>query len=65
MTNQWEYQLLELKDLSADQVQAKLDQLGVEGWEAFAYVGYHDLDSMVLKRPKTPVAPAYRGGGSN
>jgi hypothetical protein len=27
-------------------------ELGAQGWEAFAYVGYNKLDSIVLKRQK-------------
>ena len=63
--DQWEYRLIGLSDLdsrgsgesggnleSGGSLEAKLNELGAEGWELVAYVGYTSLDSMVLKRPK-------------
>lgn len=64
---EWEYKLIGLSDLdsrgsgesggnleSGGSLEAKLNELGAEGWELVAYVGYTSLDSMVLKRPKQP-----------
>jgi hypothetical protein len=52
MVNQWEYMLLAGKGLDAEQLLDKLNELGAEGWEVVAHVGYEMLDSIVLKRPR-------------
>ena len=53
MTQKWEYTLFDLgAHAHARGTQAKLNELGDEGWELIAYVGYQELDSLVLKRPK-------------
>ncbi len=52
MVNQWEYMLLAGKGLDAEQLLDKLNELGSEGWEVVAHVGYEVVDSIVLKRPR-------------
>ena len=51
MVNQWEYMLLAGKGLDEERLVDKLNELGAEGWEVVAHVGYETLDSIVLKRP--------------
>ena len=51
MTQQWEYKLLAERDRKPADVEAELNQLGAEGSEVVAFVGYERLDSIVLKRP--------------
>ena len=60
MVNQWEYMLLAGKGLDAEQLLEELNELGSEGWEVVAHVGYEALDSIVLKRPRV-VAGKRRG----
>jgi hypothetical protein len=60
MGNQGEYMLLAGKGLDAEQLLDKLNELGSEGWEVVAQVGYEVLDSIVLKRPRV-VAGKRRG----
>ena len=50
MVNRWEYMLLAGKGLDAEQLLDKLNELGSEGWEVVAHVGYEVVDSIVLKR---------------
>jgi len=38
--------------LGEEQLVDKLNELGAEGWEVVAHVGYETLDSIVLKRPR-------------
>ena len=52
MVNRWEYMLLAGKGLDAEQLPDKLNELGSEGWEVVARVGYEVVDSIVLKRPR-------------
>jgi hypothetical protein len=52
MVNQWEYMLLAGKGLDEERLVDKLNELGAEGWEVVAHVGYETLDSIVLKRPR-------------
>jgi hypothetical protein len=47
----WEYMLLSEQDMDADELRVRLNELGDEGWEFVAVVGYQRLDSLVLKRP--------------
>ena len=44
--------LLAGKGLDAEQLLDKLNELGSEGWEVVAHVGYEVVDSIVLKRPR-------------
>ncbi len=60
MVNQWEYMLLAGKGLDAEQLLDKLNELGSEGREVVAHVGYEVVDSIVLKRPRA-VAGKRRG----
>ena len=60
MVNQWEYMLLAGTGLDAEQLLDKLNELGSEGREVVAHVGYEALDSIVLKRPRV-VAGKRRG----
>lgn len=46
MVNQWEYMLLAGKGLDEERLVDKLNELGAEGWEVVAHVGYETLDSM-------------------
>ncbi len=55
MADKWEYMLLALKDLDAGQIEERLNELGADRWEAFAFVGYNALDSIALKRRVEPV----------
>jgi hypothetical protein len=50
--NQWEYKVISLSDADARSLEAKLNELGVQGWEVVAYVGHEQLDSIVLKCQK-------------
>jgi len=50
--NQWEYKVITLSDADPGSLEAKLNELGVEGWEVVAYVGHEQLDSIVLKCQK-------------
>ena len=52
MVNRWEYMLLAGKGLDAEQLLDKLNELGSEGREVVAHVGYEVVDSIVLKRPR-------------
>ena len=52
MVNQWEYMLLAGKGLDEERLLDKLNELGAEGWEVVAHVGYEMVDSIVLKRPR-------------
>ena len=51
----WEYTLLSASDLGPEELRTRLNELGAEGWELVATVGYQPLDSVVFKRPKTTV----------
>ena len=44
--------LLAGKGLDEERLVDKLNELGAEGWEVVAHVGYETLDSIVLKRPR-------------
>ena len=63
MVNQWEYMLLAGKGLDAEQLLDKLNELGSEGWEVVAHVGYEVVDSIVLKRPRAAEGEAARAEG--
>ena len=42
--------LLSERDLDPEGLKVRLNELGDEGWEFVAVVGYKQLDSIVLKR---------------
>ena len=49
--------LLHERGLTREQVLLRLTELGRKRWEFVAVVGYEQLDSLVLKRPRDAAIP--------